>query len=262
MVTVTFAASLFALLPVVNGAAADEGDPGAAPPPAGTPAPPAPASNSGYDISYPQCPADFPSDGGFGVIGVTNGLPWSANPCLAAEYSWATSKPSPAAFYMNTANPGPISSHWQLAGPRACVDPSSYADTGCAYNYGWNAADQAFAAAAAAAGAANASSHAWWLDIETGNSWNGSIDANSAAIQGYLDYLLNYRAVPSAGVYSTGYQWGVITGGYQLPTTPNWVAGAPDAGSAPGYCSSTFTGGPVRMVQFPAGSYDGDITCP
>src|SRR5678815_4379912 len=90
---------------------------------------------------------------------------------------------------MNTANPGPISSHWLVPGPRGCVDSSSYADTGCAYNYGWNAASQAFSGASTAVSRAAATAGAWWLDVETVNSWNGTVAANSAAIDGYVDYL-------------------------------------------------------------------------
>ena len=219
-----------------------------------------PAGATGYDISYPPCPSSLPPDGAFGIVGVTNGLPWSANPCLSSEYAWANGRASPPAFYVNTADPGPVSSHWGLPGPQACADPTSYSDTGCAYNYGWNAADQAFGVAVAATSSAAATGHDWWLDVETVNSWNGTTSANAATIQGYLDYFTS-KPVPSVGVYSTQFQWNAITGGYSLPSAPNWVAGASSLATAPSFCNTSFTGGQVLLVQYPAGSFNGDYAC-
>ena len=63
------------------------------------------AEATGYDVSFPQCGRSLPRDGSFGIVGVTNGLPWSANPCLATQYKWADSKSSAPSLYMNTANP-------------------------------------------------------------------------------------------------------------------------------------------------------------
>ena len=103
-----------------------------------------PEGAAGYDVSFPQCGGSLPSGGAFAIVGVTNGLAWSANPCLGTEYAWAASKPSAPSFYTNTGNPGPISTHWNRPGPATCANPSSYSDEGCAYNYGWNAAGNAF----------------------------------------------------------------------------------------------------------------------
>jgi hypothetical protein len=219
-----------------------------------------PSGSSGYDVSFPQCPSNFPMGGTFGTVGVTNGLPWSANPCLAAEYGWAVALSSPPAYYMNTANPGPASTHWQLPGPRSCADYTSYSDTGCAYNYGWNVAAQAFAGATNATSPSAAASHMWWLDIETANSWNGSPAANEAAIQGYLDYL-NAQGVPTPGIYSTPAQWNTITGGSFVVNVPNWTAGASSAANAPSFCSSTVTGGPVLLVQYSSSGFNADYAC-
>jgi hypothetical protein len=215
------------------------------------------SSRTGYDISYPQCPANFPRDGAFGIVGVTNGLAYSVNPCLAAEYQWASARPMAPAFYMNTANPGPISSHWGKPGPLACPDRNAFTND-CAYNYGWNAALEAFAAAQNATSAAAA--RAWWLDDETVNSWNGTIEANQWAIKGYIDYLLT--KVPSIGLYSTASQWQAITGGYSRPDLPNWIAGT-STKSASSYCGTAgFSGGPVRLAQYRAKGFDADYACP
>jgi hypothetical protein len=218
----------------------------------------------GYDISYPQCGSSTPRNAAFGIVGVTNGLPWSANPCLAGQWSWAASRPGAPGLYVNTANPGPASHHWNLGGPRACADPTSTADTGCAYDYGWNAAAQAVSAARAALPGGAATTHTWWLDVETGNSWNGSAAANTADLQGYIDNL-RAAGVPAVGVYSTGYQWGVITGGASLgASVADWVAGASTQRQAAARCagSYSFSGGRVALTQYPLNGFDADYVCP
>jgi hypothetical protein len=219
-------------------------------------------SRTGYDISFPQCPARFPSGGAFGVVGVNNGLPWSANPCLGAEYSWAAGLPDPPGFYMNTSDPGPASSRWAVPGPRPCLDPTSYADAGCAYDYGWKAAAYAFMTAATTTSPQAASGDAWWLDVETANSWDGTKAANAADVQGSVDFLRSV-GVGSVGVYSTGYQWGLITGGYAISSAPSWVAGAGGAQDAARRCqpANAFTGGSMAMVQYVARGFDTDYRC-
>lgn len=213
----------------------------------------------GYDISFPQCGTRLPR-ADFGIVGVTNGLPWSTNPCLKAQYQWASSLDRPASFYTNTANPGPISAYWKQPGPRTCTDYSSYDDTGCSYNYGWNAAAQAFTAASTATSPAIAASRYWWLDVETMNSWNGSTAANSATVQGYVDYFVS-RGVAGLGVYSTAAQWDFITGSLALPTLPNWVAGARSAKGISRFCGAGFTGGPVLLVQYREKNLSRDYVC-
>ncbi len=217
------------------------------------------AGTSGYDVSFPQCGKPLPRGGSFGVVGVTNGLPWSANPCLQAEYQWARGMSSAPSLYMNTANPGPISRYWNRPGPQTCADATSYSDAGCSYNYGWNAAADAFAIASGATSGASATNY-WWLDVETANSWNGTPAANAAALDGYIGYLSSNH-VAGVGVYSTGSQWKAITGGYTLPSTPNWVAGASSLRTAPRMCGTGFTGGPVWLVQYPSKGFDADYVC-
>ncbi len=46
-----------------------------------------PSGSTGHDISWPQCESAYSALGGFGIVGVTDGRAWSANPCLASEYS-------------------------------------------------------------------------------------------------------------------------------------------------------------------------------
>ncbi len=213
----------------------------------------------GYDVGYPQCGERLPRDLAFGIVGVSDGLAYGENPCLAEQYAWAlTARRVAPAFYMNTGNPGPATvrtSWYRTDGPRAC---GSGDEAGCAYNYGYFAAQDAFDRAAARTGAASRS--VWWLDVETMNSWSADVALNVESVRGSVDYLVSVAGVPAVGVYSTGYQWGQITGGAQLGL-PTWVAGASTAEEAPALCSASFTGGPVALVQYPSGGYDADFTC-
>ena len=213
-----------------------------------------PPTVGGYDISWPQCSQSLPAKPAFGIVGTSNGLAFSDNPCLAQEYSWAFAASRSPALYMSTADPGSQSVHWNTPSPKPCSGAST--DLGCAYNYGWNAASHAFTYATSQ----HAVATMWWLDIETANTWSTYLAANNADIQGMIDYLHSQSV--TVGVYSTAYQWGQITGSATL-AIPNWVAGATSASQAASWCtpSRSFTGDTVSMVQYPAGSYDGDVAC-
>lgn len=219
------------------------------------------SSTTGYDVSYPQCSTgSLPNKPAFGIVGVSDGLAYGTNPCLASEYAWAAKAPNPA-FYMNTGNPGTAAtrvSWYGQTGPQAC-DPTN--EAGCAYDYGYNGAQQAYAYAVSQAGAGAAASAVWWLDVETSNSWSSAdLSLNLVDIQGSLDFLES--VVAGVGVYSTGSQWNQITGGAQLPSSvADWIAGASNAAGAASLCSSSFTGGPVRLVQYPSGRFDADYPC-
>jgi hypothetical protein len=226
-----------------------------------------------YDVSYPQCGHALPTNVTGGIVGVDNGVVLSTNPCFATEWSWATKGTTYApAIYANTANPGPAySSHWPTGAtsPRAC-DGSNSVD--CSYDYGWNAAVHSYAAAAAVVAAPNA--YTWWLDVETGNSWEtlesaygqtASSKANDvAALQGEVDALKS-NGVAVIGIYSTSYQWTQITGGTgpTFASSPAWVAGTGSLSTAQANCKTTsFTGGRIQLAQYAANGYDADTRCP
>jgi hypothetical protein len=241
-----------------------------------------PAGSSGHDISWPQCNASYPTDGSFGIVGVTDGRAWSANPCLGSEYGWAAAQPRTPDVYMNTANPAPHSGYyWPASGardPALCRDASLTTDPGCAYDYGWHTAADAMATATAALGSNQVGY--WWLDVETGNTWNGDASSNAADLQGSIDYLMAQH-VAGVGVYSTDYQWTTITGGYSasnaaqyasawsgeftspngIANSPSWVAGASGPSDAPSYCSSSFLGTTTWMMQYISGGFDVDYAC-
>jgi hypothetical protein len=233
---------------------------------------------SGFDISYPQCGGPFPSQPAFAIVGVNHGLVFSANPCLGAgevpsELAWAGMH---AQFYANTGNPGPdLSSHWpdgQIS-PRECNTAGSPGrDTAdCAYDYGWNAAADAYASAVRAyvslgwadPGAERTPvANQWWLDVETGNSWRSDQALNVASLQGSVDYL-EYVGVVGVGFYSTGLQWGQVTGGTTaFSEYRGWVAGARSVKGAKSRCAgSGFTGGGVTLSQYLAQGFDADYVC-
>ena len=248
---------------------------------AGTGAPT--AGTSGHDISWPQCSASYPQGGSFGIVGVTDGRAWSTNPCLSSEYRWAAAYPRTPDLYMNTANPAPHSSYYWPAqagvrDPALCQDPTVTTDPGCAYDYGWHTAADALATAKTTLG--TQAQGVWWLDVETGNTWNGDTWANAADIQGSIDYLLSQQ-VAGVGVYSTQYQWSTITGGYSasnassyaaiwqpeftspngIAGSPSWVAGASSASDAASFCANSFLGTTTWMAQYISGGFDVDYAC-
>jgi hypothetical protein len=228
----------------------------------------------GYDVSYPQCGGGLPMGATFGVVGVDGGRPYDANPCLPEQISWALGSGRPS-YYVNTANPGPrLSSYWPVgqASPRQCTRTSPDS-TGCAYDYGWNAANDSYAraaAAAAAVGAPDVRASTWWLDVETSNTWEAveygetsKYHANDTAVLEGARAYLRGRGIRVVGVYSTAHQWERITGGARLGKAPVWYAGLGGATSAAKRCSPaySFTGGPVRRTQFLRDGFDANHAC-
>jgi hypothetical protein len=221
----------------------------------------------GYDISWPQCGAAYPANPAFGIVGVNRGIVFSPNPCLASEIQWAGG--SAASLYANTGNPGPaLSTHWPSGQttPRWC-DPGNLDTADCAYDYGYNAAANSFADAVAAFSqlglTAGPAGSAWWLDVETSNSWRSDTTLNIAALQGETFCLVSVAGVRSLGVYSTQYQWNVITGGSgTFSAYHSWVAGVSSQKTASAHCAGVgFTGGGVELAQYAAGGFDADLRC-
>jgi hypothetical protein len=216
--------------------------------------------STGYDISFPQCGGAYPT-GTFGVVGVNGGYPFvHYNPCLADEY-----KHSPqAALYINT---GYDPLYTQVDGQHAtpeCVTKSAAvkgsADQKAAWAAGCSEATRSMAYAASQ-GVVNR--RGWWLDVETENSWSSTdLSLNQYTIQGIVDTLHRKSAVP-VGIYSTGYQWGKITGGLAVSgVTANWVAtGNLSAAGAPAHCGTGFSGAPVWLVQYIQGGFDTNYAC-
>jgi hypothetical protein len=213
-------------------------------------APAWPFSTAGFDISWPQCGRVRPAPPyGFGVVGITGGHLFSANPCLSEQWDWARTYGSFAAVYVNTNAPDAAGWLAYALGPaRRCGG-----NAGCVLDlWGRRGADEAMRAAH------GISAPLWWLDVETGNQWLPDTAANAVVLRAVIDEL--QRAGHRVGIYSTAYQWAAIAGSF-APGLPTWAAGAPP--EAPdGFCAAhSFAGGPTWMSQSGDANFDTDHLC-
>jgi hypothetical protein len=207
----------------------------------------------GYDVSFPQCGGGLPQPLDFGVIGVNDGRAFTENPCLATEGAWSSPSTS---LYMNI-NAPPSGAPQGTTGPAGACTGNH---TGCmAYNYGYNAAVDAFAYASREGTAGTV----WWLDVETANNWDSNVNNNARTIQGALDALGAEGVV--VGIYSTPFQFGRIAGTFQ-PGVPVWRATGAGLATAQADCSRAFGfgGGAVWLAQYGTAGipYDQDYACP
>jgi hypothetical protein len=205
----------------------------------------------GEDVSFPNCNETI-GQSSFGIVGVTDGLGFSQNPCLSQEASNFSS--SNLSLYVNTGYPGKNYGLKYQNFPMACTK----SDLSClAYNYGYNAGEYALRAA----NAANAKSATWWLDVETANSWTNQSAQNRQSLLGEFN-ALSQGGVLTVGVYSTTTQWNGITGTWHN-AWPSWGATTwTTRQQAATYCSGhEFTGGPSLLMQFVSGPLDQDYAC-
>ena len=245
----------------------------------------------GYDVSYPQCNRSLPTDFYFAVIGVNGGTAANANPCLSNQLAWAAtaqpgSKQSPKQLYVNTANPGEVIDQI-VTWPKTAYDlnnnlpPNPYGNTctgsndlACSWLYGWNRSiysESVFLPAASTAGVdTNPSNYRWWLDVETMNTWQSGSDAalkrNVATLEGSARYFqLNGSPV---GLYSTAYQWGVITGNFisadsNLVGLANWRPSGSSLKNAVANCTAAplTPGGYISLTQYVQRNIDKNHSC-
>ena len=200
-------------------------------------------------MSYPQCGAAKPT-GSFGIVGVSGGRPFTNNSCLAGEYAAA---PGPtASLYINT---GYSVAYAKSITPGCSASSSSVTGTGRqqqAWAIGCSEAETSMTYATQQGATALA---AWWLDVETANSWSsGNLSLNQYAIQGAVARL-GQTGLP-VGIYSSASMWSVITGSGFTP------AGlAADWETSGGSCSAPFTSSPVWLVQSTTSGFDSDLAC-
>jgi len=203
----------------------------------------------GNDVSWPNCSAKPPTNAAFGIVGVTGGLGFSPNNCLATQVGWFKN----SSLYVNTGYPGQKYGLKYQFSPRSCVST----DLNClAYNYGYNAGQYAFNYAANQ----GVNSSTWWLDVETINSWTSDFMQNRNSLQGESE-ALNANGVTTVGVYSTTTQWGSITNSWQN-NLPSWGATTwKTSKQAAKYCiGHNFTGGGTWLIQY-TGTLDQDYAC-
>jgi hypothetical protein len=196
---------------------------------------------TGYDISWPQCGAPYPDPPHeITVVGVNNGHMYSENPCLGSEAAWAGSS---LTLYVNV-DGLPNDATSGTTGPRGTC---AVTDLVCrSYNYGRNGVDYDLAYTKHL----GIDSKMWWLDVEVEPIWRNDPVSNATVIQGVLDGLRLHGY--TAGIYSTNYQWAVITGGGYNPSTPTWVAGPTTLEEAVAYCDPRygFGGGTTWLTQW------------
>ena len=216
---------------------------------------------TGYDIGWPQCGSAFPT-GSFGVVGISSGRPFdvdngSPNPCLAAEYA---SQPDHG-LYLNTGY-DPV--YWTEHAAPTCAQLSASAPGDIAHQQAWAIgcswaeAQQRYASQVGATPPV-----AWWLDVETANSWSTTdLSLNAEAIQGGVDRLRSLTPGIPVGVYSTSAQWTAVTGSSPVSgLASDWVAtGQGNERRAARFCGAGFTGDPVWLVQW-RGTVDHDLAC-
>jgi hypothetical protein len=207
------------------------------------------SGSTGIDVSFPNCQAKIPNVS-FGIVGVTGGLAFSQNPCLALHASKFTN----LSLYTNTGYPG----HSYAIKYQSYPKPCEVMDLNClAYNYGYNAAEYAYNYA----DKLGVKSSTWWLDVELENSWTGDPIQNIKSIEGQIDSLKSHK-VETVGIYSTTYQWGQITNSWQNGL-PSWGATTwRTAKQAATYCKGhEFTGGPSYLMQYIGKSLDQNVAC-
>ncbi len=216
----------------------------------------------GYDFSYVQCGSAAPA-AAFGVVGVNAGYPFTYyNTCLSAEYA-AAARTGNGALYINTGYDPSYTAIDDRHTTQACANSSSAISGDLAQQAAWAVGcSEASRDISYASSQSAPSPSAWWLDVETANSWSSTdLSLNRYTIQGIVDTLRPATAAP-IGIYSTPYQWNVITGGYQAAVDADWVAtGQRNLKRARTYCGSTgFTGARIWLVQYVT-SIDNDYVC-
>lgn len=245
-----------------------------------------PTGDLGADISWPQCSDSYVGPGGayFGIVGVDDGRPYdTGNPCLTAELAWQakTTSPQPVQVYANTADPGNTSPNWPTANDTTVPDPynsciatvSRHKTVGedsqaCAWVYGYDAAKAAERYLSNNGG--DPSTAWWWLDVETGNTWQTRSlqDLNQAVLVGMV------QALPAGlvGAYSTHYQWTKILGTVTYPAftvlnaLPEWIPtglGLPGGTAEADNCANSngdypnFTSAKAPQYMQYSGTYNG-----
>ena len=188
------------------------------------PVPEAPASapGVGYDVSYPQCGRSLPRPAAFGIVGVNGGAPLTSNKCFGAQFDWARGL-SARAVYINT----------------------SFSGVGDPVAYGEKLVNDAIEREHAA-GVSGVSM--WWLDVEVGNTWNGTQQENATVLAAMAAKLQDVGV--HVGIYSSPQMWTEIAGDWQ-PGLPVWNATGPGTrAKAIKSCGESFAGSTSAIVQW------------
>ncbi len=234
------------------------------PAPPSAPAPTAPPVQAvkpldiGNDISFPNCSSAIPTTSSFGIVGVNFGSDYTANFCLSEE----ASKFHNPWLYVNSNYPGDTEAAAKYnATPNVCAA----GDVNClAYDYGYNAGVQDVVYT----NHVKVDSAVWWVDVETTNSWQGTVAQHQQDIIGEVQGIeAEHRALYGnsvfAGFYSTTFQWNEITAGLQAGLPVWYATGLGNVPNITDYChSSSFDGGHLAIIQYLENNLDTDFSCP
>jgi hypothetical protein len=219
----------------------------------------------GYDASWPQCASTIPavSERGarydFAMLGVNHTIAFTSNQCLADEYQAAIANGQSVAFYVDVNSPSGASADRGDTGPRGNCAKT---DVLClSYNYGYNSAAYSYQVAGQAVGDDVVASAGWWLDVETGSKpWSKDPNTNAQVLQGAIDFFQQNGNV--VGAYSILWMWNQIAGTSFRPGIPAWITPTRSPAGVANICAATsFTGGPIVVVQQPGGKLDQDYGC-
>ena len=222
----------------------------------------------GNDISWPQCdalagrsgPPMPPDSTQFVIVGLTNGLPFTENPCIAGQFQWVRDRSKPAHAYTMAGFPTSA----QLTTYRSQGPWSTSTRAGQLSNVGYAEAKYA---------AATLSRIGWrppvvWIDVEPrpaqpwpSSTWTQRLE-NRYLIEGIMRGLRDSGY--SYGVYSNSSGWQAITGSWRLSGVPVWAtAGTLDyPNEALDKCTqASFSGGRVYISQWWDDTRDYDRTC-
>ncbi|PZF53842.1 hypothetical protein DEJ23_14190 [Curtobacterium sp. MCSS17_008] len=235
------------------------------------------------DISWPQCGRQVPTGQAFAIVGVNGSLGNTTNPCLDEQLAWAASSVGGSAqpktqLYVLFANPGLQASVWPTSNTYQGTTPTNpfgkcstksgkkQLTLACSYMYGYARAYDDVTIR----GAGRPAAYRWWLDVETGLSYQTDTAQNRAAMQGMITGL-KAGGVRTIGIYSTVSQFRTIAGTVKsnspLYGRSNWIAlGKSTVTKARKACSGTpLPGGKIAMVQVevPYGSatIDRNVSC-
>jgi hypothetical protein len=195
----------------------------------------------------------------FALLGVNHTVAFTSNQCLADEYQAAIANGQSVAFYVDVNSPSGASAGRGGSGPRGTCGAT---DALClSYNYGYNSAVYSYETARQAVGDDIVTSAVWWLDVETGSKpWSKNTAANAQVLQGAIDFFQQNGNV--VGAYSILWMWNQIAGASFRPGIPAWITPTRSPAGVATVCAATsFTGGPIVVVQQPGGKLDQDYAC-
>ncbi|HET7419655.1 MAG TPA: hypothetical protein VFL27_04690 [Candidatus Dormibacteraeota bacterium] len=214
-----------------------------------------PIGTAGYDTSSYQCTKATTSTAGYsyGIVRVTGGRPFSVDTCSSSLWTQAETTSYPM-LYENVA----YSKAYSHQVSSSCANASSPEGYTGQYLQAWQIGCGESYFAYSKRPIDTRTAVAWWLDVETGNSWSSSDRVlNEAAIDGAVDELLSLN-VP-VGVYSYAGAWNTITTGAGFRPRNASGAWVPEGG-----CSGSFSASlPQWFYQSGTTSWgaDADYAC-